>query len=66
MHTIDAISGDEKIYYTARAFGDEGKIFHGFFGRNGGASKGIYDSLNLGRGSQDAPENVQHNFEPNC
>ena len=39
------------------------KIFHGFFGRNGGASKGIYDSLNLGRGSQDAPENVQHNFE---
>ena len=28
-------------------------IRHGFFNRNGGASKGIYKSLNCGRGSND-------------
>jgi YfiH family protein len=36
-------------------------IRHGFFTRGGGVSDGIYDSLNGGLGSQDAPENVREN-----
>ncbi|MEM8987357.1 MAG: peptidoglycan editing factor PgeF [Pseudomonadota bacterium] len=34
---------------------------HGFFGRAGGVSHGIYNSLNTGFGSDDAPENVAQN-----
>lgn len=37
------------------------KIRHGFFGRQGGVSKGLYDSLNCGSGSNDDPASVQHN-----
>lgn len=36
-------------------------IRHGFFGRRGGVSAGIYDSLNCGPGSNDAPESVREN-----
>jgi len=36
-------------------------INHGFFGRGGGVSGGIYDSLNAGRGSDDTPEHVKEN-----
>ncbi len=36
-------------------------VRHGFFTRRGGVSKGIYDSLNLGRGSRDAPADVAEN-----
>jgi hypothetical protein len=36
-------------------------IKHGFFGRKGGVSTGIYDSLNCGPGSNDAPEAVREN-----
>ncbi len=36
-------------------------IAHGFFGRSGGVSKGIYDSLNCGPGSWDARDNVIEN-----
>lgn len=36
-------------------------VFHGFFGRAGGMSGGVYDSLNCGLGSDDAPENVAEN-----
>jgi YfiH family protein len=36
-------------------------IAHGFFGRDGGVSTGIYDSLNCGPGSKDAPEAVAEN-----
>ncbi len=36
-------------------------IRHGFFGRKGGVSAGIYDSLNCGPGSNDAPEAVREN-----
>ena len=36
-------------------------IAHGFFGREGGASTGIYQSLNCGPGSKDAPETVAEN-----
>ncbi len=36
-------------------------VSHGFFGRQGGVSSGIYDSLNSGEGSADAPRNVAEN-----
>jgi polyphenol oxidase len=36
-------------------------IEHAFFGREGGVSTGIYDSLNAGTGSDDAPEAVSQN-----
>ena len=34
-------------------------ISHGFFNRNGGKSKGIYQSLNCGLGSNDKKKNCQ-------
>lgn len=36
-------------------------IRHGYFGRRGGVSAGIYGSLNCGPGSNDAPEAVREN-----
>ena len=36
-------------------------IRHAFFTRQGGVSGGIYDSLNLGRGSKDMPDHVAEN-----
>jgi YfiH family protein len=36
-------------------------IRHGFFGRQGGVSQGIFASLNCGYGSNDAPELVREN-----
>jgi polyphenol oxidase len=36
-------------------------IAHGFFGRSGGVSTGIYGSLNCGPGSGDARANVVEN-----
>jgi polyphenol oxidase len=36
-------------------------IRHGFFTREGGVSGGLYNSLNCGFGSADAPENVAEN-----
>jgi YfiH family protein len=38
-------------------------VYHGFFGRNGGFSHGIYGSLNCGRGSDDESELVMKNLE---
>jgi len=38
-------------------------VQHGFFGRQGGVSEGIYASLNCGPGSDDNPENVKQNRE---
>lgn len=34
---------------------------HGFFGRQGGVSHGLYESLNCGYGSDDDPESVREN-----
>lgn len=47
-------------FTTSAALEHEG-ILHGFFGRQGGISKGFYDSLNCGVGSQDVREHVLHN-----
>ena len=38
-----------------------GRIRHGFFGREGGVSEGLYRSLNCGQGSGDDPEAVREN-----
>jgi len=38
-------------------------ITHGFFGRQGGVSSGIFESLNTGLGSEDDPDNVMENRE---
>jgi polyphenol oxidase len=37
------------------------RIEHGFFGRDGGVSQGLYESLNCGPGSKDAPDSVREN-----
>lgn len=39
----------------------DGRIRHGFFGRTGGVSEGLYRSLNCGYGSGDDPEAVREN-----
>lgn len=41
--------------------GELDKIRHGFFGRQGGVSEGIYSSLNCGVGSNNDPDAVQEN-----
>ena len=38
------------------------KIKHCFFSKKGGYSKGIYKSLNCGKGSKDNKKNVQKNL----
>ncbi len=40
---------------------DGSKISHGFFGRAGGVSQGIYEGLNCGFSSNDLPKNVKLN-----
>jgi YfiH family protein len=40
---------------------DVAGVRHAFFGRRGGASKGIYSSLNVGQGSKDDPQAVSAN-----
>ena len=39
----------------------DGRIAHGFFGRRGGVSEGIYASLNCGHGSKDVRHKVSAN-----
>ena len=45
----------------ASALGDLSGVRHGFFTRQGGASRGIYDSLNCGYGSGDDEPVVTEN-----
>ena len=40
---------------------DVSGVKHGFFGRKGGVSSGIYDSLNIGQGSDDEAQNIRDN-----
>lgn len=39
----------------------EKPVTHGFFGRQGGVSSGVYASLNCGLGTADAPDHVHEN-----
>jgi YfiH family protein len=41
-------------------------VRHGFFGRRGGVSTGVYKSLNCGPGSGDEPEKVMENRKRVC
>ena len=40
---------------------DVSGVKHGFFGRKGGVSSGIYESLNIGQGSDDEAQNIRDN-----
>ena len=46
---------------TAASLADIPGIRHGFFGRDGGVSEGLYASLNCGLGSKDERANVTEN-----
>lgn len=48
---------------AARALTDLKNIRHGFFGREGGVSEGVYKGLNCGAGSKDDPRAVRENRE---
>jgi polyphenol oxidase len=63
MKTALSPQGSESLYFQAQGFCAEehGNVFHGFFGRRGGQSTGIFSSLNCGAGSQDEPEAVKAN-----
>jgi YfiH family protein len=51
---------DQAEYFTLPTLRQPG-LRHAFFTRRGGASTGVYDSLNGGVGSRDAPETVAEN-----
>jgi polyphenol oxidase len=55
---MSAIAANAPPHETARLLAG---VKHGFFGREGGVSTGIYASLNAGTGSGDNPANVQEN-----
>ena len=38
-------------------------VNHGFFNSKNGSSRGIYKSLNCGRGSQDSQKNIKKNLD---
>lgn len=47
--------------YEDEALGAIPYIRHGFFGRTGGVSEGLYKSLNVGYSTQDSEDNIIHN-----
>jgi len=49
------------LILTARNLSESHRIAHGFFGRQGGVSQGIYASLNCGPGSGDKRDRVMEN-----
>jgi polyphenol oxidase len=49
------------LVLTARNLSETNAIAHGFFGRQGGVSEGLYASLNCGPGSNDVRANVVEN-----
>ncbi len=52
---------DDKLRLLAASLTEIDGIDHGFFTRLGGVSEGIYESLNCGIGSHDAPDAVLRN-----
>ncbi len=53
------------MYYSSR-LSKYNSISHCFLGRKGGKSKGIYKSLNCGKGSLDNKDNINKNLETAC
>ena len=47
----------------SKIFRDQKSISHYFFNRLGGTSKGIYKSLNCGKGSKDKITNISKNLQ---
>ncbi|WP_068315732.1 peptidoglycan editing factor PgeF [Polycladidibacter hongkongensis] len=47
----------------ANALSQISGLTHGFFGREGGGSTGLYNSLNVGKGSQDDRDSIRRNRE---
>lgn len=47
--------------FLTHPFLDHDSFGHGFFGRAGGVSEGIYRGLNCGPGSKDVPEHIAEN-----
>ena len=47
----------------SKIFRDQKSISHYFFNRLGGTSKGIYKSLNCGKGSKDKIANISRNLK---
>ena len=56
---------NKKIYFESAQFieNEGAPVFHAFFGRQGGSSKGVYNSLNCGMGSDDNRANVEINLQ---
>lgn len=52
---------DPAALWRAGPLADCPDIAHGFFGRQGGVSEGLYSTLNCSFGSADEPERVAHN-----
>ena len=52
--------------FYSKKFAQEKDIKHCFFSRKGGKSKGVYKSLNCGRGSQDKKKYVKKNIIIAC
>jgi YfiH family protein len=58
---VDAVARQTPPFITSPELAAADGLVHGFFGREGGVSSGIYASLNAGLGSGDAPEAVTEN-----
>ena len=51
-----------KLLYSNKLY-KFSNISHGFFDKKGGVSKGVYESLNCGTGSQDRKNNIKKNLQ---
>lgn len=58
-HTLQ--SPDNPPFVEAPSLAHLQGISHGFFGRQGGVSKDVYEGLNVGIGSDDLPQHVAEN-----
>ena len=61
MDKTSVLPGSKIPFLSFPDFADAGKAVHGFFGRQGGVSEGIYQGLNCGTGSNDNPDHIQAN-----
>lgn len=61
MTTFERHLENGLAYYTIPAFRKTGLVIHGFSGRSGGVSQGVYESLNLSILTQDKREDVLEN-----
>lgn len=64
MVQVSDLQVSDADYFQASEFSPEevSRVFHGFFGRQGGVSRDVYASLNCGRGSADEPDHVVQNI----